>query len=257
MATALLTGGFRVEGFPTVMFLSVNIFAPAAIVAAIGAFDREVVKNLDRLRGAVDQVRFQRAALDQRQWVEQQRLARFVHSDLQARLRAFALRIDLTGRLPTDAEIEDLKKECDRSLATEGQQKDFEAFMGSAIELWDRAMRVELAISDVARSALRQDPYASAAAIEVCREALSNASKHGGSTFARVQVSLTLTERTELLAIEVSDNGNSKNSDSAGLGSQSFNELCLSWNIDISEQGAKLKARLPIQFGRGPVQETT
>jgi signal transduction histidine kinase len=247
MATALLIGGFRVEGFPTVMFLSVNIFVPAAIVAAIGAFDREVVKNLDRLRGAVDQVRFQRAALDQRQWVEQQRLARFVHSDLQARLRAFALRLDLQGRMPSDQEIQELRLQCERSLATEGEQQDLEDFLKATAQLWQGVLSVSITISEDAVSALRTDPYASAAAIEVCREGLNNITKHGDANSAQVSISMVTKGGQGVLRLEIKDNGSNPPGKKTGLGSKTLSELSLEWSREAHDGGVLLVADLPIQ----------
>ena len=253
-ATALLTNGFSGAGFPTVLYLSVNVFFPAAIVSAIGAFDREATINLERLRDQLELSQWQTASLEQRDWVEQQRLARFVHSELQGRLRAFALRMDMTGRMPSDEDILQLRVECEDSLVNQGRQQEFEDFMASAIELWDQVMTVSVEPGIDALFALRNDPYASSAAIEICREALNNSAKHGRATQATIKLSIEQSDHRQRLTIEIVDNGRAPGALGTGLGSKTLNELSLNWNVVVSEQGAVLRAEIPIKFASEPVQ---
>jgi anti-sigma regulatory factor (Ser/Thr protein kinase) len=126
--------------------------------------------------------------------------------------------------------------------------------MASAIELWDQVMTVSVEPGIDALFALRNDPYASAAAIEICREALNNSAKHGRATQATIKLSIEQSDHRQRLTIEIVDNGRAPGALGTGLGSKTLNELSLNWNVVVSEQGAVLRAEIPIKFASEPVQ---
>lgn len=253
LATGLLTSAFSslfisgsISLTPQLLYLSVNVFVPAAIVSFIGAFDRNAKQNLDLVRSVIVDLEWQTASLQQRSWVEQRRIARFVHSELQSRLRAFALRMDLAARMPTDQEIEQLKLECEQSLSIGGKQQDFETFMRDVTELWQGAMEVIFEPQAQALEALRHDGYASAAAIELVREGLSNAAKHGKASLATVRLELPKSS-TSGLHIKVTNNGLALGPVSPGFGLGVIKELALEWQLESADGNTVLDCLIPIQ----------
>gem|GEM_PF-1971695 len=244
--TALLTDGLLPESFYSVLYLSVNVMAPAMLIASIGAFDREANKNLDRLRGVVELIRWQRSSIEQREWVQRQRIARFVHSELQAKLRAFALRMDFAGRMPAAQEIEELRQDCERSILAESRQQSFEDFFLDVTELWGGVLDVELDADDKTLAQLAADPYCTAAVIEVVREGLSNAVKHGKATRARVSLVTSDDADRSFLTLEIRNDGVAPSTTAEGFGLSSISELASEYSLDRVGGETRLRAELTI-----------
>lgn len=244
-ASSLVTTGL-VEFNGPLIYMSVNVVVPAAIVASIGAFDRNAKANLDRMAEVISELEWETASLEQRSWVEQKRLARFVHSELQARIRAFALRMDLAARLPNDNEIAELRKECEDSLVTSGGSRDFVTFYQDLVELWQGVCEVELNANPELLVSLQRDPYASVVAIEIIREAVSNAIRHGNSKQIKILMEQGFHPNYSTLEIKVLNDGLPPINPEAGFGLKTIAEIAMSWNLTARESGAELGATIPI-----------
>jgi two-component sensor histidine kinase len=74
------------------------------------------------------------------------------------------------------------------------------------------------------------------------REAVSNASRHGGANWVEIQINLEDTR----VSVKAVDNGSSSNTGKTqGLGSQLFDDVCSSWSLDINPGGGNtLRANL-------------
>ena len=246
VAGSLITTG-SVQFTSGLLLFSVNIFAPAMIVSLIGAFDRNAKKNLDALREVIAELEWETHSLEQRTWVEQRRLARFVHSELQSRIRAFALRMDLAARMPTDAEISELKAECEVALSTGNEQRAFDLFMEDIAELWQGLMEIRFSDSIAAITALRSDSYATAVAIEICREGIGNAAKHGKAS--KVELSLAVEEEPfGNLHIEIRNQGVEPANRELGFGLRMIEELATNWSLTRRESFTILEAVIPINL---------
>lgn len=241
--TAWLGGNFGPESVAGLLYLAVNVLIPAAIIAFIGAFDREANANLDRLRGVITLIQWQTANLQQREWVQRQRIARFVHSELQSRLRAFALRMDFAGRLPRAEEIEELRADCERSLLSESRQTTLSDFAADLGELWSGVAEIELQSAPEVLDALNADPYCTAALIEVIREAVSNAVRHGGANKILIELEF---QPGSMLGVRVTDNGSGLSSGLPGMGMRTIGELSSNYSLESTESGAQLRASLPL-----------
>lgn len=249
IGSAIITNGQLVLN-SALLFMAINVVVPAAIVAFIGAFDRNALLNLNRLREVIEQLKWETATLEQRSWVEQKRLARFVHSDLQARIRAFALRMDLAARMPSDQEILELRSECENALSLGGKQQEFETFVRDVSDLWSGVMSIDSRFDADALDALRYDPYASVVAIEVVREGLSNAAKHGLAKNATVELHLAGNLTAAELEILVSHVGMKPETPTLGFGLKTIAELSLRWSLVPTSFGGTLQAAIPIHFLR-------
>jgi signal transduction histidine kinase len=247
LVTAIFSGNFSIEGIPNVLYLSINVIVPASIVAAIGAFDRNTEKNLQALRALADKVGWEAASLEQRAWVEQQRLARFVHSELQGRLRAFALRLDISGSLPADEDIQRLREECEAAFPLESKQRNFEEFLESNLSLWDGVVEISSNISSEALAALAADTYASAAAEEVWKEAVVNAVRHGKAKTISINVVLKHSESDQLLLdLEFIDDGVGFTEIREGMGLSQLDKLSIRHSLNREHKKTKLGVTLTI-----------
>ena len=247
LVTAVFSGNLSVQGIPNVLYLSINVVVPAAIVASIGAFDRNTDHNLSILRELADRVGWEVASLEQRAWVEQQRLARFVHSELQGRLRAFALRLDVSGRLPTDEDIEKLRQECEESFPLETKQRNFEEFLQNNLALWKGVVEIKTDISQEVLASLASDTYASAAAEEIWKEAVVNAVRHGKAKHIEISARLQRSVSEQLLLVlEFVDDGIGPSALQQGMGSALLEQLTISKSLVREFGKTRLRAVLTI-----------
>ena len=245
-APLLIAGSLGPASVSDVMLLSLNVVIPAAIVSFIGAFDRESDRNLERLEDAVSMLEWQTSSFEQREWVQRQRISRFVHSELQSRLRAFALRMDFAGREPNEEELLQLRQECDRSLLAESRQQDFSLFLDDIRKLWHGVLEIEVQAEEQVFDELAKDPYCSAAAIEVVREAFSNAVRHGKANKAILTLELEGDPSEPLrLGIKVLDNGVLQRG-SEGFGLKTIKELSRDYELTKTDSGTLLRARLTL-----------
>lgn len=251
LASAVTTGFFSgvspLENPMPVFYLSLNILIPALLVAFLRAYDYEANRNLGRLDSILESLRWETIALQQQAWVQQKRIARFVHSDLQARIRAFALRLELSGSQPKAEDIEQLRLECEMSLALGGEYQDFEKFIAELKDLWEGIAQISFQSLVEVRGQVAADPFAQIALIEIVREAVTNAVKHGRASKIDVSVEQHELGGHQNLMVEVKDNGQGKKQGGQGLGSSVLTELTLSWSLETTDLGATLRAVVPVR----------
>jgi signal transduction histidine kinase len=154
--------------------------------------------------------------------------------------------MDFTGREPSAEELEQLKQECDHSLLAESRQQDFSLFLEDIRKLWEGVLDIEVIADQQVLDQLAQDPYCSAAAIEVVREAFSNAVRHGKANKATLRLSLVGSESEPLsLSLEVLDNGILQ-AGSLGFGLKTIAELSFDFELTKTNAGTCLSARLTL-----------
>lgn len=183
----------------------------------------------------------------QRGWVEQRRLARFVHSELQSRLRAFALRMDLAERMPTAAEISELRMQCQSALLVGSEQREFLLFQNDIQELWGGLIDIRFHANSTSMAALQDDPYATAAAIEICREGIGNAAKHSKAKVIDINIQSS-GGRSGQLDIEIVNDGSSTLGGEQGFGLRTIAELASNWTLSKRGSETVLHAKIPIQL---------
>lgn len=208
-----------------ILYFSVNVFVPAMLFSLLAAYNLEAKQNLELLQTNLKSLTWETDALKQRAWVEQKRLARFVHSDLQSRLRAFALRLNFAGTEPTEQQLQELREECEAALVFDDEQQSLAGFLGSLKALWKGVADIEVSCSAEIFGLLNQDCYATAAAIEIVRESTTNAVKHGHA--GRIELGFELSDEgsRQNLVITVTDDGKSKGDSKPGLGHKTLQEL--------------------------------
>jgi signal transduction histidine kinase len=247
--TVLLSGPFDQERLPIILTLSVNVLIPAFLIAVTKALSVESQNNLHKLAEVAEGLEWQTASLTQRDGVQRRRIARFVHSDLQSRLRVFALRLEISDRAPTDKELEAIKKECENLLGTELQQSDFGKFTKDIKELWRGVLEIDFYITPIVLHELESDPFCSAAAIEVVREALSNAVRHGKASQAKVSLSTKPRDpASRELYIIVQDNGKLGKAQPYGYGLSSIQELSKEHALSSESGSTELTASLSLSL---------
>ena len=112
------------------------------------------------------------------------------------------------------------------------------------VETWDGICSVTLDVNTGVEEALISDQVACESALEIIREACSNAIQHGKAS--QISVSMRLLD-SQNLAITVQDNGTGSSiQDGSGLGSRHLVECTISHSLTRADPGVRLFAVLPV-----------
>lgn len=231
-ASDLVTNPSPWSSLQLLLYLSVNVMVPAALFAFLAAYQKQAQSNLGLLRENLALLELETHALSQSLWIERKRLARFVHSELQSRLRAFALRLEFEGKEPTAEQMSQLRAECEAALVFDDEAQSFERFIEAQRELWAGVTDIQLETEPQVLDLLSSDRYACSTAIELVREGITNAVKHGKAGHIKVLLSTDLNvDRLTELRIEVRNDGEPLQKGPSGLGSSILSELAPSYTL--------------------------
>lgn len=240
--TGAVFGTLSLDSVLAAGFLSTTVAIPAGFVALLLAYDAERERNLENLRQALESVRWHESKLNQELWLEKKRLARYVHSEIQSRIRAAAL----ANKAGTLADVRALQNDCIEALDLARELPSFERFYRDTVELWEGVVEISLDAQQQAVDALATDSFGLAATVEVIREGLGNAVKHGKANHAELSLKLSDDQNPELL-IEVRNDG--RVLDSApqwGFGLKTLDEVTLSWTLETRDGQTVLSASVPV-----------
>lgn len=245
--------------FETIRFI--GLFMSDLLVLSLSAVIRGV--NLDRLRvirelqAATDRVSWMNARLNQLIWVEKKRLSRMVHGDIQSRIIATALNIELSEKneAETRASLDALRAKCEGALINPVQTVSLVSFIESLQTIWQDTVLVENKIDHQALEAIENDPVTIDTVSEFIREAITNAAKHGKAS--KVCIEATLLDEVQnsawpakKLQLDIRDNGKAESGTEnfePGQGSDIFSQISLSWHLTETEDGFLLSAVIPIK----------
>ena len=176
-------------------------------------------------------------------WLCHRAVALTVHGQLQSMLVATAMRLRLTADDTSNAV--DLRRLDDvlTSISTPGLNSvTLLDTLDELREIWSGVIVIEYEISPEALARMYEDAGLATCASEVCREAVTNAIRHGGATTIQIEVGAV----TAGLALTVVDDGQGVAVDyRAGLGLTMMDQTCLSWAlVNGARGGATLQAVL-------------
>ena len=176
-------------------------------------------------------------------WLCHRAVALTVHGQLQSMLVATAMRLRLTADDTSNAA--DLRRLDDvlTSISTPGLNSvTLLDTLDELREIWSGVVEIEYEISPEALARMYEDAGLATCASEVCREAVTNAIRHGGATTIQIEVGAV----TAGLALTVVDDGQGVAVDyRAGLGLTMMDQTCLSWAlVNGARGGATLQAVL-------------
>ena len=162
-------------------------------------------------------------------WLCHRAVALTVHGQLQSMLVATAMRLRLTADDTSNAV--DLRRLDDvlTSISTPGLNSvTLLDTLDELREIWSGVIVIEYEISPEALARMYEDAGLATCASEVCREAVTNAIRHGGATTIQIEVGAV----TAGLALTVVDDGQGVAVDyCAGLGLTMMDQTCLSWAL--------------------------
>jgi signal transduction histidine kinase len=173
------------------------------------------------------------ASLRQELWLNRRRTASVLHGPVQAALFASAMKLSQEQK-PTPELVAEVEQDIAAALEKLNNPSNLEGeditdLLNQIIEIWSDAAEISIAIPEDLEAAITKQPLASEALIEIAREFITNAIKHGKASSVSLKVSRIDGAR---IAIEVIDDGQGVPPGAKpGFGSKILSELSLVWRL--------------------------
>lgn len=178
------------------------------------------------------------AQAKQELWHNRRRIATVLHGPVQAALYASAIRL-AQAKKPTkkllqevDADLSDVMKALKFEQA---EMIPVREVISEIIDVWSGVCEIYFNVPKAVYDAAKRNSNVAESFVEIIREAISNAIKHGGAT--EIEVSAKLNRG--VISLQVINNGKSPSAKQAitGYGTQILNELALTWSLTRSAAG--------------------
>ena len=186
----------------------------------------------EKLSGVNKELEILNASLRQELWLNRRRTAAVLHGPVQAALYAAAMKL-AQDSAPTPKLIEEVSVDIQQALDKLNNPSNLEGeqisdVLEQIVEVWSDAAKITISLPADLEKDISGKPLASEALIEVSREFINNAIKHGRAK------NITLNLRRldgNRFAVEVVDDGiGVPPGAQPGFGSKLLSELSLDWN---------------------------
>jgi signal transduction histidine kinase len=220
-------------------------------IALIPSLQTETARVLASLNRSAEQLREELVRLNTAYRLQQQAIARALHGPIQDALSVAAFK--LSAAIKDGTANQKLVGELNEMISStivlldlpDEEQPALEQSLADLAEFWDGVAKIRYKLTPAAKRVLATHPVTSATAIELIREACSNAVRHGKASQIRVEVSVSKDQNR--LELNVSNDGSLvKMTTKPGLGTKLLNELALRWNLRSAGSTTVLDAITPV-----------
>ena len=211
----------------------------AAVTSRLSATRAELEASLDALGHA-------QGILRQHDFLTRRRLSYVLHGSLQSALHAAAMR--LAADPSPDAQlVADIRRDIESAMARLDTAEPSGVLIVDTLsdiaELWDGSCTVRWTLDHRTLRTLTTSPAAATSVLEITRECVSNAIRHGGAT----EVWVTIAGSGDHVVVTALDNGAGPSiAAPAGLGSAMLDELSSGWVRVPEPDGTRVEARVPL-----------
>ena len=238
---------WTVFGIPLFAYVPVMCFG----LAIAGAITQTWALDEDSRRSRIEALTWQTQRLHQQVWAERTRLGRFLHGSIQSSLTSTALLIETSvvkevdpGEIARQAglRLRSVLDAADTPMASSLPGADIALPLDRIAQVWSRLADVSIYVTDPAERSCALDVSAVEATIEIAREGITNAIRHGNADSVLVHVDH---DGRDLLLV-VTDNGSFSAASRAGLGTSMLDSMCTTWSRERSTDGGTiLECRIP------------
>lgn len=242
------------------MLMAGQAIAFVSIVSTVYAFWGAVQTELDRIRNRRrinnDLIRWQIAYLNGLTWATKRNLARQLHGAVQSEIISVLLRIAKSEQENELSEADtaklqrQLRDRLENILDAETEAYDFRAVLAEIVETWSAIAEIDFEIGQDAATAVVADPLAAETTIEIIREAVSNAIRHGQASEIRVRVSTI--SATDCILAEISSQGRRfEPSGREGMGTQQLRDCTVFYSVNDENGLTVVRAAIPYRSDVG------
>ena len=224
---------------PLAGFLRLILLMAVSIVALVNQQRTEVDRGLVEVNGELIR---EVARMRRELWSAQRRISLALHGSVQSALISamLLLRDDPTpeSRQSVLVRLEQARAAIDAEVEA---QDSIKHGLREIVTLWAGSCSISVSFSETYEAAIDEHPGLGACAVEIVREAISNAVRHGGATAVSVVIAEDSSDR--VLRITVRDNGDGGTEDAKrGLGTRMLDEVCVRWQRVRHADGLELVA---------------
>lgn len=221
-----------------------SIAYPSIYLMAVAQNQSEISQA--QLRSIVDELRLLNSQLRQQVWLDQKMLATELHGSVQATLHATALQLSKIDQ-PSISDLEKVRDAVDKAISRLGQTaylegENFSQVIADIAEVWADNCKMEYHIQPAAQQALDSQQSLARSTIEVMREAITNAIKHGKAK----NIKVTITQSGQLLDLIVDNDGQEVIAGGQGLGTSVISELTHSHGLYKTNDGVRFTASIAL-----------
>lgn len=246
--------GWNPNGLGVVMtYQAIAFVLTVGIIFAIwGSVRDELARVIELRRLNNDKIRWEIAHLNGITWATKRNLARQLHGAVQSEIISVLLRIAKNESEPTAESLDSkrvqsqLRSRLELILSADSVRHDFNQVLQEIVETWEAISEVHYEISDAAVKSVGDDPLAAETSIEIIREAVSNAIRHGQSK--RIWVKVGLGDTGDCINIDIESEGKSFEPGSReGLGTQQLRDCTVFYSVESTATGTKVSAAVPFR----------
>jgi signal transduction histidine kinase len=189
-------------------------------------------QTTERLAQVNQELEILNATLRQELWLNRRRTASVLHGPIQAALYASAMKISQASA-PSEALISEVEKDIQDALEKLSNPSNLELetikdVLDQIVEIWSDSAKITIEIDSTLEGKISRQPLATEATLEVVREFITNAMKHGSATKVKAKIGAIDDSR---FFIQVKDNGTGLvHPASNGFGTKLLSELSLTWS---------------------------
>jgi len=227
----VLAQQYELVGLTTLTAGGVLLFTNIASTAWF-ALQRSRDENAAEILRVNAEIRHELDLLDQSVWVAQRKWSYIIHGTVQGALTVAASRLEMANKLD-DKLKEAVRADIERAKSVLASPPNFarplDELMKEIAQTWEGVCDFEYQISPSAISALASSQTSTICLVEITKELISNAKRHGEATKFWLNAHL---DQNGDLAVIAGNNGNSKSStENSGLGMEMISQLTRSWKF--------------------------
>lgn len=228
---------FNASDKPLLQVTSVTAGAVLWLSAIFGtawfALQRERAEKVSRVERLNQEIKHEMDLLDQAIWVAQRKWSYLIHGTVQAALTVAASRLEMANRHDMKlrmAVYHDIER-AKRALTNPPEfSSDAKEMLEEIALTWAGVCNFEYQISPSAHQALSQSTTSTTCFVEIIKELISNANRHGGATKFWLNAHLNAQGDLEVVA---GNNGKQFSPDaSRGMGFEMISTLTKNWQFE-------------------------
>jgi len=231
---------WAVFGVPLLAYVPITCAGIAVGTAISTAWALDEDARASRIASLTWQTRLD----EQRTWVTRRQWGRHLHGSVQSALTSTALLIEMQLRSGADpsAVADQARERLSPVLLASAEPPpettvDVDEVLGGITAVWSRVASIRVTLDSASHANLAVDSAAAERVVEIVREGLSNAIRHGHAREVDIDV---VTDGDGTVDVSIRDDGAWTSRAGTGLGSALLDEWCLAWERQRTGTGGTL-----------------
>lgn len=179
--------------------------------------------------------------LRQKLKTSENRLVHLIHGRLQGQLNALAVHSMRESEIDAEVTLQEIESTLEQLMNETENPNQFNRNLETLIKIWNRVCDINIKVSKPSSKILETQPSVATATIEVLREIINNAIKHGNPSWISIVIT---SEADPAITITMTNDGNLATPAEVGVGTEILNDFCVRWSIKKIRAGTRLNAKI-------------